>query len=790
MRMKTRDLRRMLAAGVCSLAMPSMVAAQEAAPAAQEAVPRAPSESEGTAADGMVGEIVVTARRRAEALSDVPISITAFSQERLDSVGARDVDDITRLTPGVQFERDAFGAGNRSNISIRGINSTVGANTVGVYLDDTPIQVRNIYFSSTNAYPRLFDLDRVEVLRGPQGTLFGAGSQGGTVRFISPQPDLDEVRIYGRGELAFTRHGEASYEGGVAVGIPLVTDKIAIRASGWHRRDGGWIDRVDVYDPDRVLEKNANHSEATVGRIAMTFAPTENLTVTPSILYQEERSNGGSSYWLSLSDPQDGLYRNASNLGSTGKDRFGIAALALGWELGGADLVTNTSYFKRNSDFFPDYTGTVSSTIVGTALPPVPGYTAQGYWFDDQKNFTQEVRLQSNDPSARLSWVIGGFYSHAKQRAQQLIEGEQFDQLLSYLFGAPVTVEDVFGIPLTDGRYVYITDDRTTDEQIAAFGQLDYKLTDRLTLTGGLRISYTKFSFISATDGPYFGQSSVPGSTSQTPVTPKFGVSYETAGDGLLYATVSKGFRVGGAQRPAPVTCADDLEQLGIDQIPRTYDSDTVWAYEAGAKGSFFDRKVQAEASVFQLDWNNIQRSVSLPQCNLSYIDNLGSARSRGFDLSLTARPVPALTLGVAVSYTDAKYTRDVPVAPPLFIVRNGDTLGNRPWTIYLNGQFDFALGSGEAYVRADYSYASRNKQAPFPDRVDFDPAIPRPPETHLVSVRAGSKFDGLDISLFVENLFDSKTNFGLSRDTSSSPIFYGSSFRPRTIGLTLSYRR
>ena len=779
-RMKT-TIRRALVLGVCGLAITSAHA--------QEPTANNTAQNEAEADDGAVGEIVVTARRRTEALSDVPVSITAFSQEGLDKIGARDVDDITRLTPGVQFQRATFGASNRSSISIRGISSTVGANTVGVYLDDTPIQVRNIYFSSTNAYPRLFDLDRVEVLRGPQGTLFGAGSQGGTVRFISPQPDLQDTHVYARGEVASTRYGAASYEAGVAVGVPLVTDKIAIRASGWHRRDGGWIDRVDLYDQDRVLEKNVNHSEATVGRIAITFAPTENLTITPSFLYQEEKSNGGNVYWLSLSDPDKGIYRNASNLGSTGKDRFGIAALALNWELGGVDLVTNTSYFKRNSDFFPDYTGTVSSTLLGTAQPPIPGLTAQGYWLDDQENFTQEIRLQSNDSSARLSWVVGAFYSHAKQRARQFIDGSQFDRILEYLAGFPISVEEYFGSPLVDG-FAYITDDRTKDEQLAAFGQLDYKLTDRLTVTGGLRVSYTKFDFVSSTDGPYFGKSSVPGSTSQTPVTPKFGISYETDGDGLLYANISKGFRVGGAQRPAPVTCAGDLAALGIDQIPQTYGSDSVWAYEAGAKGTFFDRKVQAEASIFQLDWSNIQRSVSLAQCNLSYIDNLGSARSRGFDLAITARPVPALTLGASVSYTNAKYAVDVPVAPPNFIVRDGDTLGIRPWTVYLNGQLDFPLGSGEAYIRADYSYESKNKQAPRPNRVGYDPLIPRPPETHLVSMRAGSNFDGLDVSVFVDNLFDSKTNFGLNRDTSNSPVFYGGSFRPRTVGLTVSYRK
>ena len=780
---------RTLATTVCGFALTTGAVAQDTPDDGRQDQDGATVGVAGDSDDG-VKEIVVTATRRAEALSDVPVSVTAFSEETIDRIGAREVDDITRLTPGVQFQRKTFGASNQSSIAIRGISSSVGAGTVGVYLDDTPIQVRNIYYTSTNAYPRLFDLERVEILRGPQGTLFGAGSMGGTVRFISPAPDLDEVKLYARGEVATTLYGDPSYEAGVSASAPIISDRLAVRVSGWHRRDGGWIDRVDLYQPNTVLESDANHSSATTGRIAVAFAPTETLTITPSFMYQDQRSNNGGTYWLSLSDPEEGIYRNASSLPSSGKDRFGIAALAINWELGGVDLVTNTSYFKRNSDFFPDYTGTVSSTITGSALPPLQGYTAKGSWLDDQENFTQEVRLQSADSDSRASWVVGAFYSHAKQRAQQFIDGEQFGDLLSAVFGVPVTVEDVFGSGPVRDNLVYVSDDHTTDEQLAAFGQIDYEIVDRLTLTAGVRVSNTKFTFPSETEGPYLGNTSVSGSTKQTPITPKFGLSYETQRGGLLYATASKGFRVGGAQRPAPVTCADDLEDLGIDQIPQAYGSDSVWSYEVGAKDSFFGRKLQVEASAYQLDWKNIQRSVGLIGCNLTYIDNLGSARSRGFDLALTARPVPPLTIGLAVAYTDAKYTEDVPATPPLFIVREGDTLGQRPWTVYLNVQYDFDIGNVEAYVRGDYSYESRNKAERPVDRIGFDPLVPRPPATHQVAVRAGGKVGDLDISVFVENLLNSKTNFGLYRDTVTSPVFYGGSFRPRTAGLTVTYRR
>src|SRR3979490_1380069 len=200
------------------------------------------------ASSGGLEEIVVTRTRRSERLQDVPISVMAFSQEKLDSQGLHNIDDLVRLSPGVNFQRNGRSwAGNYndegSDINIRGVDSAAGTATTGIYIDDTPIQTRKIGFGSINAFPALFDLDRVEVLLGPQGTLFGAGAEGGVVRFIAPEPDLKKRGGYARADAAVTDGGSPSYEGGVAFGAPIIDDVLAFRASLSFRRDGGWVDR-------------------------------------------------------------------------------------------------------------------------------------------------------------------------------------------------------------------------------------------------------------------------------------------------------------------------------------------------------------------------------------------------------------------------------------------------------------------------------------------------------------------------------------------------------------------
>src|SRR5271167_3413281 len=190
------------------------------------------------ATGGALEEITVTATRHEEGLSKVPISVSAFTKDMMDIKGIKDMGDVARLTPGVSFD-----SSQTNQISIRGINSSGGSGTTGIYIDDVPIQVRNLGFNSDDALLKVFDLERIEVLRGPQGTLFGAGSEGGTVRYITVQPSLTQSSVYAKAETSYTEGGAPSYESGVAAGIPVIDGVFGVRISAWYRRDGGWIDR-------------------------------------------------------------------------------------------------------------------------------------------------------------------------------------------------------------------------------------------------------------------------------------------------------------------------------------------------------------------------------------------------------------------------------------------------------------------------------------------------------------------------------------------------------------------
>jgi len=482
-------------------------------------------------------EITVTATRRSETASKVPISITAFSQEQMDAQGLKQVDDLARFTPGLNINH----AGNGGNdVSIRGISSGAGAGTTGIYIDDTPIQVRNIGYNPGTTFPALFDLQRVEVLRGPQGTLFGAGSEGGTVRFIQTTPDLRNVSSYARAEVSNTEFGAPSYEGGFAFGAPIVADKLAFRASVFYRRDGGYVDGVSgswttnapggelygksiTYEATGTPRHNMNWTAADGFHAALKFAPNDVLTVTPSITYQMQHVNDGNdSYWLATSDPGSGRFTRpvfsagdpAANPALTsinalntdeGNDRFYLPALLINVAAGPVELVSNTSYFNRNEHQWFDFTS-FYDWLYAIAPAPQPGDKAAALYSNSQENFTQELRLQSADQSSRLDWVVGLFYSHDRQVAGQSI-AENFitnapvvevSGLPSFLAGVAggqpfgpgsSAALNYFGVPLLPGSVSWTANIATVDKQEAAFAQANFKITPQLKVTAGVRVS-------------------------------------------------------------------------------------------------------------------------------------------------------------------------------------------------------------------------------------------------------------------------------------------------------------
>ena len=756
--------------------------------------PEANASSDAQSEDVPSGEIVVTATRRNESLLDVPISVAAYSQEVLDTKGVKGIGDLSRITPGLTLTPGWAGS---TSISIRGVSSGIGAGTTGIYIDDTPIQTRELGAgaTSTNAYPAVFDLARVEVLRGPQGTLFGAGSEGGTVRFISPDPSLNEYTGYGRAEVAATEGGDPSFEAGVALGGPIVENSIGFRVSGFYRRDGGWVDRV-AYPGGSVVDENSNTVKTAVVRGALAFAPLDGLTITPSIYHQKIVREDTNQYWTFLSDPERGEFLNGQALKQPGSDRLTLYANKLEFELGGVDLVSNTSFLVRDDISLADYTH-YAAELLGAPfdIPQRIGALGPTDMINRQRSFTQEVRLQSAGGSdARINWVVGVFYQNARQYAEEYVRIPELDLLSNTLFGAPA--EAVFGIGNLPGDVSYFGVDRARDRQLAAFGQVDFELLPRLTLIAGARIAKTKFDFDNSQGGPFNGgPTGTSGKQAESPFTPKVGVNFEPNDDLLIYASAAKGFRTGGANPPVPTQrCITDLDALGISQAPEAYNSDSVWSYELGAKGRPV-RSVQFEASAYRIDWTDIQNSVGLPSCGFGYIANLGTARIEGFDARVSVNPLLGLTLDASVGYTDARYSSTILGAPLAngqrgIIVAEGDRLNVAPWSVNLAGDYEFPLGGDDlqGYVHADYDYRSAFRFGS-PTTISYDPLDDRRESSHFVSARVGVRHGDLDVSAFVTNLFNSTDVLSRTHDTLGSDLLRDVTFRPRTLGLTASMR-
>ena len=787
-----------------------------------------------------VQEVVVTATRREERLQDVPISISAFSQEKLDQQGLRSIDDLTRLTPGVTFQRNGTGSAanyndESSDISIRGIDSEAGTSTTGIYIDDTPVQSRHIGFGSVNAFPELFDVERVEVLRGPQGTLFGAGAEGGAVRFISPQASLTKDSGYIRSELATTRGGDPSYELGAAGGGPIIDDVLGFRVSASYRRDGGWVDRVNytltpnAVDPllptpefNRVTQSDANWQETVTLRGALKWAVSDTLSVSPSLYYQQLHINDTASYWVGLSNPYANTFYNGNALENPSTDPLWLAAVKIDWNLGLAQLTSNTSFFDRHQHSTSDYTQYLRATyVLFTPLPsiyPQPGDAGYAVFDDDQRNFYQEIRLSSSDNNAPLLWTTGLFFAHLNENIPEYI----YDTTLDAETGGNVCSP---ALPCPGGEIFFNPTNRFIDKQIALFGEATFKFTDTLSATAGLRLSKVDFTGSIYQGGPFLGTppeiSSA--SSSEKPVTPKAEVSWHPDHNNLYYVSATKGYRVGGVNVGVGTTCDPDLQSLGLPlgpdgvrHVPNQYASDSLWSYELGGKNTFLDHTLQIDWSVFWINWKNIQQNVYLPSCGAQFTANLGQVVSRGGDIDILYRPIETLMIDFSAAYTDAKFTKSSCAGVLSFdptagqcagevdgaavtgqpVVSEGNRLPGAPWSFMAAAEQTFAAWQGRnPYLRADFQYTTR-QTALLPEQdannALNDVSLPGLPVTRNLQLRAGLRWNGYDISCFANNVLDQHPLLFETRDIANNQtdnLYFGRSVRPRTLGITATYR-
>jgi len=755
----------------------------------------------GVAEGTQLEEVTVTATRRSESVEKVPISINAIGQEELAAGAIKDIGDVAAITPGLQFGNLAF-ASTLNLISIRGLNSLFGASTVGVYLDDTPIQGRLSSAGNVgNPYPIVFDLNRIEVLRGPQGTLFGAGSEAGNIRYISNQPDLHKFSGFAHAEVGSTEHGAPSSEIGAAAGGPIAQDVVGFRASVWERYDGGYVSRVQPWSGN-VVARNANSDHKLVTKLAFGIQATSNVLITPSVYYQEAHTNDNARFDPRFSDPSKGQFHGANLLPEQTDEYLFVPSLKVESHLPFADLTAVISYEHRHvsesndlSEFIGANGQAAGGKVTGYGNPLGIAYAVSQ---NDVSPFftgtqvhatTEELRLASNNPNAFFTWVAGIFNDHRTQDDYQL----QYSQIVD-----------------PTGKEIFYTDQPVVDDQTALFAQGDLHLASRWIATFGARYARVKTHQININGTgtndatPAYAVTDV----AENPTTPRVSVSYQADPNNMYYVAAGKGFRIGGGNTPLPVSVC------GAIPVPSSYTADFVWSYEVGAKNKLFNGRMQVDSSAYHIDWSNIQQ-LAQPACGISYTINAGKATSNGFDIALQALPSDHVKLDLSIGYSDAKFTENVcnpGIVGPCnlssnasnLLIEAGDKIGYLPFTIApwninaaVNYEVPLARADEKIHLRAEYQYHSRNP-GPFTNYITNDPnanLVPGyspqqkvDPATQMVNARLGWSIEAWDLGLYVNNVLDSHPLLGGYGEAFYNPTTY-STFRPRTIGLSANVK-
>lgn len=714
------------------------------------------------AASDSLEEIVVTATHRSETILSVPLSITAVDSQALKEEAATSFFDYASTVPNLSFATTGFGITNSRTIALRGIADT---DTTGLYIDDTPVPEA--------LDPRIFDANRIEVLRGPQGTLYGARSMGGTVRLITTQPDTSIAGGNVHANLSTTADTpNANYQIDGAYNLPI-TDKIAARATGIYQSDSGWFVRQFPVAGGLGNVSNTGASKTAGGSIAVLFKPTDDLSITPRIMYQRISIDGFPLADVAVLDPAHTVYlvpgsfiqKREFDIPESAVDKFVLATTEIRLVRKFGTFLSSTSYFDRDNNNIED-----DSLAIYTAFgtPPVP-VTIE----DDlsTRAFTQEFRFLSTFQGPFQ--VVGGLY-YTKARGLDTFP--------------PTTVRDYAPFGSTN---VFSGAFRTSDEEFAVYAEGTLEITDHLSVIGGLRWFRTDVEGQTTTDGLAVGGLNVGPSRSvkDNGVTPKFSAQYKFSEDAQVYATAAKGFRPGGVQNPivSPL-CTADLAALGkTPDETGSWESDHVWSYEIGAKGRIPDHKVTASVAVFLINWDNLPQTVSLP-CGFNFRTNAGTARSKGAEFEFSAEPIAGLKLGGGFGYTDAKIQSSVPGGTFL----RGDPIAQVPkYTVSADGGYEWSVGpKTSAFVHADYKYVSQSTSNVNAIRdPDTGGLVARVrPQYAIIGARAGMQVGNYEVAIFGKNLTNEIASLSdiLSLGIEAPGRARMSMNQPRTIGIEM----
>ena len=519
------------------------------------------------------------------------------------------------------------------------------------------------------------------------------------------------------------------------------------------RLDGGFVDRVDP-GTGAVVQANSNWARSEAGNAAITVTPNSSLQITPSVRYQSVEVHDTSAFFLGLSDPGRGVLRNGSGLAQYYSDHFAMFSLKLAWALETVDISSTSAYFRRDASAL-EYNAALASSSPAANADPV--------WLN-QTVLSEELRIANPDHAGPLHWIVGGSLAQAHYDENQ----------------------DIANSALADGGELNGRQmvDRVRS-QLGAYGEVDLQWRPHLTVRAGLRIeqdSYDSRQHV-APFPPLIGEQDFSISDASTSYVPRFNLSYQTDSDGLYYATVAKGYRMGGPNNTVGLACPVST--------PLSYRPDSVWSYEVGTKQSPLDSRIQLDAAVFYMAWQEMQLPIPLTNCGYSFIVNAGSATSKGFDIGMQAAVSERLRLAVSAAYTDAHYDETVTLNGQS-VVSRGDAVGAlplvaAPWSVSGSAAYEMAAAGGRVTFSLQDMYTSRNP-GPFstddPLAVTYAPLRRPNPPTNVLNLRATASWHDFELALFVNNVLDSQPTLQVRNHISTSDLVYATTLRPRTIGL------
>jgi len=731
----------------------------------------ADSPAETTAQNAPRGgnDIIVTATRRTARLQDVPLSVTAFGQEQLDDLGIVGYEGIAQNTPGIVVNRPTQ---NFNNFTSRGINTngySAGLQSaVAIYVDELPISANG---NSTILDPNLYDVERVEFLRGPQGTLFGSNSLAGAMRIITKSPDLDDFEASASADIGLTGSSSVRQRYNAMINMPIMTDQLGLRVTGYYRNEDGWIDNIGIGI------KDSNSLEAYGGRAILLMRPSDRMTV--KLLASYENSKPADS---ALTNPALGKFVRRSDRPDLFQGKLTNYNVTVNYEFDFAELISSTTLSDYDASFYVDLAGTFAQ-----AFP----FALDAYAYDDL--FVQETRLVSRT-SGPIDWVAGFFY-YDKRRT------------VDFAYRSTQEFLDARGLTGLPDEYYQRFNSYTDQKEIAGFGEVTAHLSDRFWVTGGLRYGSTEVQSFTRGGGynsnyltlALLGLSNLPVTivpinyaeglkVKANRLSWKASVSWKPVDSLTTYATVSTGFRTPVVNARAGLASVVDPGDL---IIPDGAKSDSVTNYEVGLKGRWFDGDLTANLAAYYIDWKDIQVQANRVSDSVQFATNIGAAESYGLEFEFVARPVAGLSLSLNGSFNRAKVTKLTDTEAAI----SGAELGTRLASPHFQGsgtlRYDFAIGGGKtAFASVNVSHAGS-----FPNQFPNVPGNPNAASPTYdytqawtnTNLYAGTKLGALNLTAYVENLFDA------SRITYVHPEAFldgrYARMRPRTVGLRADYR-